>query len=50
MRLIDADKLMEVMMTTCLKEIDNIDGPIGGMIIAMDKIYHAPTVKGEKNE
>lgn len=43
MRLIDADKLMEVVMATCLKEMD-VDSPIEGMSIVLDKIYKAPTV------
>lgn len=56
MKLINTDKLMEVVMTTCLKEIDILGGPVEGMSIALDKIYNAPTVnavrmeKGEKNE
>ena len=55
MRLINADKLREVMMITCLKEID-VDSPIDGMSIVLDRIYNAPTMdavrmeKGEKNE
>ena len=55
MRLINADKLMEVMMATCVKEMD-IDSPIVGMSVVLDKIYKAPTVdavrmeKGGKNE
>lgn len=43
MRLINADKLMGVMMATCLKEMD-VDSPIKGMSIVLDKIYNAPTV------
>jgi hypothetical protein len=56
MRLINADKLMEVVMTTCLNEIDILGGPVEGMSIALDRIYDAPTVnavrmeKGGKNE
>lgn len=50
MKLINADKLMEVVMATCLKEIDILGGPVEGMSIVMDRIYNAPTVKGEKNE
>ena len=56
MRLINADKLMEVVMATCLKEEMDIGGPIEGMSIVLDRIYNAPTVgaalteKGEKNE
>ena len=42
MRLIDADKLMEVVKTNYLKGI--IDSPIKGMSIALDRIYDAPTV------
>lgn len=56
MRLINADKLMEVVMATCLKEEMDIGGPIEGMSIVLDRIYNAPTVntvrteKGEKSE
>ena len=42
-RFIDADKLMEVVMATCVKEMD-VDSPIEGMSIVLDKIYKAPTV------
>ena len=42
-RLIYADKLMEVVMATCLKEMD-VDSPIKGMIVALGKIYKASTV------
>ena len=41
--MIDADKLMEVVMATCLKEMD-VDSPIEGMSIVLDRIYNASTV------
>lgn len=55
MRLIDADKLMKAMMTACLKEMD-VDSPIKGMSIVLDRIYNAPIVdavqmeRGGRNE
>lgn len=55
MRLINADKLTEVVTANFLKEM-NIGGPIEGMSIVLDKIYNAPTInavqmeKGGKNE
>ena len=55
MKLIDRDKVMEVVMANFLKEMV-IGGPIEGMSIVLDKIYNAPTInailmeKGGKNE
>lgn len=48
MKLINADKLMEVMMATCLKETMDVGGPIEGMSIVLDRIYNAPTVNAAK--
>ena len=48
MKLIDRDKAMEVVMATCLKEMD-IDS-IKGMIIALNRIYNAPTVNEEEGK
>ena len=55
MKLINADKLMEVVMATYLERWD-LAGAAEGMSIVLDRIYNAPTMnamrmeKGEKNE
>lgn len=48
MKLIDKDKVMGVMMTICLKEMD-VD-TIKGMIIVLDRIYNAPTMNEEEGK
>ena len=55
MKLINADKLMEVVMATYLERWD-LAGAAEGMSIVLDRIYNASTMnamrmeKGEKNE